>query len=117
MVKLLSALAEPSVPRSLLRPILSLPNEFNMSVILFISMHPVPAMNPAAVLSVYQQINKKIAPPSYMLMIRGYEFELGEGFTEQAENNLQQSFEFVKDLLQTRVEKWPNKVIMIDEPD
>ena len=67
------------------------------------------AMNPAAVLSVYQQINKQDPPPSYMLTIRGYEFGLGEGMTEQASVNLQQSFEFIKELLETNIEKLPNK--------
>lgn len=64
------------------------------------------AISPAAVLSVYQQINKQNPPPSYMLTIRGYEFDLGQGMTEQAEINLQQSFEFVKQLLKTRIDKW-----------
>ena len=67
------------------------------------------AMNPAAVLSVYQQINKQDPPPSYMLTIRGYEFDLGEGMTEQASANLKQSFEFVKELLDTNIERWPTK--------
>ena len=64
------------------------------------------AISPAAVLSVYQQINKQNPPLSYMLTIRGYEFDLGQGMTEQAEANLQQSFEFVKQLLKTRIDKW-----------
>ena len=67
------------------------------------------AMNPAAVLSVYQQINKQDPPPSYMLTIRGYEFDLGEGMTEQASANLKQSFEFVKELLDTNIERWQKK--------
>jgi len=67
------------------------------------------AMNPAAILSVYQQINKQNHPPSFMLTIRGYEFDLGEGLTEQAEINLQQSFEFIKKLLKTSIEQWPKK--------
>lgn len=70
------------------------------------------AMNPAAVLAVYQQVNKQDHPPAYMLTIRGYDFELGEGMTEQAENNLQQSFEFVKKLLKTDVENWHRKDII-----
>ena len=69
------------------------------------------AMNPAAVLSVYQQINKQKPPPSYMLTIRGYEFGLGEGMTEQANENLQQSFEFIKELLDINIKNWPNKTL------
>lgn len=75
------------------------------------------AMNPAAVLSVYQQINKKEPPPSYMLTIRGYEFDLGENMTEQANINLKQSFEFVKNLLNTNVENWHKKHIIGGIPD
>jgi len=70
------------------------------------------AMNPAAVLAVYQQVNKQDHPPAYMLTIRGYDFELGEGMTEQAEKNLQQSFDFVKKLLNTDIEKWSKKHII-----
>ena len=62
------------------------------------------AMSPAAVLAVYQQINQQQPPPSYLLTIRGYEFGLGQTMTEQAVVNLQQSFEFVKKLLETDVE-------------
>jgi hydrogenase maturation protease len=64
------------------------------------------AMSPAAVLAVYQQINQQQPPPSYMLTIRGYEFGLGQTMTEQAVVNLQQSFEFVKKLLETDVGDW-----------
>ena len=70
------------------------------------------AMNPAAVLSVYQQVNKQEHPPSFMLTIRGYEFDLGEGMTEQATLNLLQRFEFVKKLLKTSIEKWHKKDII-----
>ncbi len=65
------------------------------------------AMSPAAVLAVYRQINRQQPPPSYMLTIRGYEFGLGQGLTEQARWNLQQGFDFVKKLLSTNVESWP----------
>ena len=67
------------------------------------------ALNPAAVLSVYQQINKQSPPPCFMLTIRGYEFDLGEGMSEQASLNLQQSFEFVKNLLKTDIDRWHKK--------
>jgi len=70
------------------------------------------AMSPAAVLAVYQQINQREPPPSYMLMIRGYEFGLGHPMTEQANTNLQQGYEFIKQLLENSVEKWPKKHIL-----
>jgi hydrogenase maturation protease len=64
------------------------------------------AMSPASVLAVYQQINQRKPPPSYMLTIRGYEFALGQLMTEQAKMNLQQSYQFIKRLLETDVENW-----------
>ena len=67
------------------------------------------AMSPASVLDVYQQINQSEPPPSFALIIRGYEFELGQSTTEQAKINLQKSYEFIKNLLSTDIEKWPEK--------
>ena len=64
------------------------------------------AMSPAAVLAVYQQINQQEPPPTYMLSIRGYEFDLGQAMTEQAGLNLQRGFEFVKELLKTDFGDW-----------
>ena len=65
------------------------------------------AMSPVSVLDVYQQINQCKPPPSYMLTIRGYEFGLGQALTEQAELNLQQGYDFIKQLLATDFEQWP----------
>ena len=65
------------------------------------------AMSPVAVLAVYQQINQRKPPPSYMLSIRGYEFGLGQALTEQAKTNLQQAYEFIKQLLATDTVQWP----------
>ena len=64
------------------------------------------AMSPAAVLAVYQRINQQEPPPSYMLSIRGYKFSLGQAITGEAEKNLDLSFKFVKNLLETDVEDW-----------
>ncbi len=73
------------------------------------------AMSPVAVLDVYQQINKHIPPPSYMLAIRGYEFGLGQTLTEQATINLQQSYKFIKQLLATDFERWPEIQVSNDK--
>ena len=70
------------------------------------------AMSPSALLSVYQQVNQKQPPESYMLMIRGYEFTLGEPITEHARINLEPSLGLVIQLLETRVENWPQKHII-----
>ena len=64
------------------------------------------AMSPASVLDVYQQINQRRPPPSYMLSIRGYEFGLGQELSQQARLNLQQGYEFIKQLLTTDHEQW-----------
>lgn len=53
------------------------------------------AMNPAAVLAVYQQINQQAPPSSYLLSIRGYAFELGEPLSSQARSHLQAAFDFL----------------------
>ena len=50
------------------------------------------AMSPAAVLSVYQQINQQQPPPAYLLAIRGYHFGLGKPLSEAARRNLQKAF-------------------------
>lgn len=65
------------------------------------------AMSPVSVLDVYQQINQRKPPPSYMLTIRGYEFGLGQALSEQAELNLQQGYDFIRQLLTTDLVQWP----------
>ncbi len=54
------------------------------------------AMTPEALLYAYQQTYGKEAPPSYMLRIRGYQFELGEPLSERAEINLHKAKDFIK---------------------
>jgi hydrogenase maturation protease len=68
------------------------------------------AMSPVAVLDVYQQINQRKPPPTYMLTIRGYQFELGQDLSEQAKINLQQAYEFVNKLLETDTRYWLKKI-------
>lgn len=53
------------------------------------------AMSPAAVLSVYQQINGCEPPPAYLLTIRAYEFGLGLPMSEAATENLHDAFQFI----------------------
>lgn len=55
------------------------------------------AMSPAAVLSVYEQINRHAAPPAYLLTIRAYEFGLGVPMSVAAWKNLQQAYQYVAD--------------------
>ena len=67
------------------------------------------AMSHAAVLSVYTQINNREPADAYLLTIRGYEFDLGEGLSEQAVINLNHAFKFVSRLLKTKIKDWNTK--------
>jgi hydrogenase maturation protease len=58
------------------------------------------AMSPAAVLDVYQSIKKQTPPPCFLLSIKAEKFELGEGLSTRAENNLRQACLFADHLLQ-----------------
>jgi hydrogenase maturation protease len=57
------------------------------------------AMSPAAVLNVYQSIKNNVPPPSFLLSIKAEKFELGEGLSVNAQNNLIQACEFISHLL------------------
>ncbi len=57
------------------------------------------AMSPAAVLAVYQAINKQAPPPCFLLSIKGEQFELGEALSAAAEQHLAQACRFVGQLL------------------
>jgi hydrogenase maturation protease len=58
------------------------------------------AMSPAAVLDVYQSIKQQTPPPCFLLSIKAEKFELGEGLSAPAENNLHQACQFAEHLLQ-----------------
>lgn len=58
------------------------------------------AMSPAAILEVYQSIRQQTPPPSFLLSIKAEKFELGEGLSTVAENNLHQACLFACYLLQ-----------------
>ena len=57
------------------------------------------AMNPAAVLQVYQLIKNKAPPPCFLLSIKAEKFELGEGLSAAAKENLQHVVDFAEGLL------------------
>ncbi len=56
------------------------------------------AMNPAAVMQVYQEIEKTAPPPCFLLTMQAVQFELGDGLSETAANSLQQAVDFVQKL-------------------
>jgi hydrogenase maturation protease len=57
------------------------------------------AMSPAAVLDVYQSIKNQQPPPCFLLSIKAEQFELGDGLSQNAENNLVQACSFAGRLL------------------
>lgn len=57
------------------------------------------AMSPAAVLDVYQSIKNQTPPPCFLLSIKAEQFELGDGLSSNAENNLMQACSFAWRLL------------------
>jgi hydrogenase maturation protease len=57
------------------------------------------AMSPAAVMAVYEQIERQMPPPAFLLSIRGYEFGLGRPLSGGAQQNLEQADAFVMHLL------------------
>ena len=56
------------------------------------------AMTPHAVLHAYQQVFGMQAPPTFLLRIRGYQFELGESLSEEASANLTDATLFLRQL-------------------
>jgi hydrogenase maturation protease len=53
------------------------------------------AMNPPALLHAYRQVYGKVAPPAFLLRIRGYDFELGHPLGLKATANLEAARELV----------------------
>lgn len=65
------------------------------------------AMNPAAVMQVYSDIEKVTPPPCFLLTMQAVQFELGDGLSETAAESLQQAIIFVEKLLaQPTLEAW-----------
>ncbi len=56
------------------------------------------AMNPAAVMQVYQDIEKAAPPPCFLLTMQAVKFELGEGLSDIAIESLQQAVALVEKL-------------------
>ncbi len=57
------------------------------------------AMSPAALLQVYQTIKHHAPPPCFLLSIQGFSFELGEGLSSKAAENLSLAITFTQQLL------------------
>lgn len=59
------------------------------------------AMNPHAILHAYREVYEKDAPPSFLLRVRGYQFELGEPLSKQATANLDVATSLLQKLCHT----------------
>ena len=64
-------------------------------------------MTPGQLLSVYRKMYQQDPPPTFMLSIRGYEFELGKPVSDAACRNLETAKVFFQQLLQAESsEEW-----------
>ena len=65
------------------------------------------AMNPAAVMQVFQDTLKIAPPPCFLLTLQGVEFELGAELSSTAKQSLKQSIEFIALMLENpSLEHW-----------
>ena len=62
--------------------------------------HTSHTLSPEAVLGVWHKIKKEEAPPSFVLSVRGHAFELGDGMTQCAQQNLDAAFQYLIQLCQ-----------------
>jgi hydrogenase maturation protease len=62
------------------------------------------AQSPAALLHTYIQVYEDAPPRCHLLGIRGYGFELGEGMSPEASENLEQAAAFLQAWLRSNVE-------------
>ena len=70
------------------------------------------ALSPQAVLTTYVQVYQENPPPSFVLCVRGEQFELGAGLTRQAGHHLESSLKFLQQLLQqTHAATWDEHCI------
>lgn len=60
--------------------------------------HTTHALEPEAVLQVYQQTEGKEPPPAFVLCVRGESFELGEGLTPEAAGHLEAALDLLQEL-------------------
>lgn len=69
------------------------------------------AMNPAAVMQVYQDTLKATPPPCFLLTLQGVEFELGAGLSPVAEQSLKLATEFTQFLLENpSLKQWQERL-------
>jgi len=59
------------------------------------------AMSPHAILHAFRQVYGKAAPPTFLLRVRGYQFELGESLSTPAYANLEMASSLLQKLCHT----------------
>ncbi len=57
------------------------------------------AMTPFALLHTFRQVYRTDAPPAFLLRIRGYSFELGDGLSDEASANLERATARIREWL------------------
>ena len=57
------------------------------------------AMSPAALLQVFESVINQSPPPCFLLTIKAESFELGDGLSPTATENLEQAYRFTEHLL------------------
>lgn len=68
------------------------------------------AITPEAVLSTYQQVYQRPPPPAFVLCVRGERFELGEPPSPEAEQRMELTMGFLKELMREAKESsWENR--------
>lgn len=83
------------------------PVEFRQLTPAYDNSYTTHAMNPAAVMQVYQDTLKASPPPCFLLTLQGVEFELGSGLSSTATQSLNIATEFIKRLLEKpTLEQW-----------
>ncbi|MDR2001204.1 MAG: homospermidine synthase [Zoogloeaceae bacterium] len=69
--------------------------------------HTTHAMPPESVLAVFEQFSQKPACPSFMLCLKGEDFEIREGLSAAAQNHLELGLAFAQTLLKNPTpESW-----------
>ena len=72
--------------------------------------HTTHALSPQSLLFAYEKTWEQPAPPSWLLAIPGYQFELGKPLSEGAEMNLRAAFEFVSRILSMKESQSWNQI-------
>jgi hydrogenase maturation protease len=73
------------------------------------------ALDPGSLLALCSDVYRR-APRAFLLAVRGYQFEFGEGLSAAAKTNLDQALAFLKSLLDRPPAEWPLEPDLTNEP-